>query len=219
MSDGEQALAAARVRVPDLIVSDVMMPGMDGLGLVRALRADEPTRAVPVLLLSARAGEESTIEGLESGADEYLVKPFSANELVARVRALLAVSRLRQEALSSERSHAEEAERLLRESQKATRSREETLAVVSHDLRSPLTVIAAAAELLERKLVEPDARKQTDRIKRAARGLTASSAICWTWRASMPGRSRSRRRPTRRRTWSGRSSMSSSRRPPRRGSA
>ena len=66
-----------------------MMPSLDGFGLLRALRADPRPRAIPVILLSARAGEEARVEGLEAGADDYLVKPFSARELVARVAARL----------------------------------------------------------------------------------------------------------------------------------
>jgi PAS domain S-box-containing protein len=95
VSDGHGALAAARADRPDLIVSDVMMPGMDGLELVAALRADPRTASVPVMLLSARAGEEAAIEGLTAGADDYLVKPFSADELRARVRATIDLSKLR----------------------------------------------------------------------------------------------------------------------------
>lgn len=78
VADGEAALAAVRRSLPDLVLSDVMMPRLDGIGLLRALRADERTRTVPVILLSARAGEEARVEGLEMGADDYLVKPFSA---------------------------------------------------------------------------------------------------------------------------------------------
>src|SRR5690606_29309802 len=85
--DGQAALESVRARPPDLVVSDVMMPRLDGLELVSRLRADPRTASVPVLLLSARAGEEASIEGLEAGADDYLVKPFSAAELLARVRA------------------------------------------------------------------------------------------------------------------------------------
>ncbi|XUM02055.1 SpoIIE family protein phosphatase [Streptomyces venezuelae ATCC 10712] len=94
-SDGLAALAAVRSRTPDLVVSDVMMPGLDGLGLVGALRADPRTAAVPVLLLSARAGQEASVEGLRSGADDYLVKPFAAGELLARVHAHVELGRLR----------------------------------------------------------------------------------------------------------------------------
>ncbi|WP_420715233.1 ATP-binding protein [Corallococcus sp. BB11-1] len=168
---GLQALAAARANPPDLILSDVMMPGMNGMELIQALRQDERTRTIPLVLLSARAGEEATIEGLRSGADEYLVKPFSSNELLARVNAQLTVSRLRQEALRAERMHAQETARLLEASRRATRAREETLAVVSHDLRSPLTAIGTSAELLQRALGnderETRLRKHTDAIRRS----------------------------------------------------
>ena len=95
VADGQQALDAIRVDVPDLVVSDVMMPRLDGLALVSTLRADPRMAAVPVLLLSARAGQEASIEGLQAGADDYLVKPFAAAELLARVRANIELARLR----------------------------------------------------------------------------------------------------------------------------
>ncbi len=95
VADGLTALDTVRTNAPDLVISDVMMPGLDGLALVAALRADPRTADVPVLLLSARAGQEAAIEGLEAGADDYLVKPFSAAELLARVRANVELARLR----------------------------------------------------------------------------------------------------------------------------
>ncbi|MEV6301881.1 SpoIIE family protein phosphatase [Actinoplanes sp. NPDC051861] len=93
--DGQEALERVRGNAYDLVVSDVMMPRLDGLQLLAALRADSRTAGIPVLLLSARAGEEASIEGLEAGADDYLVKPFSAAELLARVRANVELARLR----------------------------------------------------------------------------------------------------------------------------
>ncbi|WP_446037983.1 SpoIIE family protein phosphatase [Streptomyces sp. SID1121] len=93
--DGRQALEAIRAETPDLVVSDVMMPRLDGLALVEALRGDSRTASVPVLLLSARAGQEASIEGLQAGADDYLVKPFAAAELLARARAAIRLARLR----------------------------------------------------------------------------------------------------------------------------
>ena len=95
VTDGQAALEAARADPPDIIISDVMMPRLGGLQLVAALRADLRTAEVPVLLLSARAGQEAAIEGLEAGADDYLVKPFPAAELLARVRANVELARLR----------------------------------------------------------------------------------------------------------------------------
>jgi signal transduction histidine kinase/DNA-binding response OmpR family regulator len=98
VADGAEALAAVRENAPALVLTDVMMPNLDGFGLLRELRADARTREVPVIMLSARAGEESRVEGLEAGADDYLVKPFSARELIARVATHLQISRLRAEA-------------------------------------------------------------------------------------------------------------------------
>ena len=99
VSDGIAALAAARARMPDLVLTDVMMPRLDGFGLLRALRGDPRTSGLPVIMLSARAGEESRIEGIENGADDYLVKPFSARELLARVTAHLQMARMRRDSI------------------------------------------------------------------------------------------------------------------------
>ncbi len=95
VEDGLEALRAVRADAPDLVISDVMMPGLDGLGFVTALRSDPRTASIPVVLLSARAGEEASIQGLQAGADDYLVKPFAAAELLARVRANVELARLR----------------------------------------------------------------------------------------------------------------------------
>ena len=105
--DGQVAFARARQRRPDLVLADVMMPRMDGFGLLRALREDKDLGDVPVILLSARAGEESRIEGLETGADDYLVKPFSARELMARVGSQLAMAKVRREAAEVKGRNAE----------------------------------------------------------------------------------------------------------------
>lgn len=93
--DGEAALAAALEYPPDLVLSDIRMPRLDGFGLLRALRAEPRTHAIPVILLSTRAGEEAQLEGLEAGADDYLAKPFSAKELRARIRNLVTMKRTR----------------------------------------------------------------------------------------------------------------------------
>ncbi|WP_326824716.1 SpoIIE family protein phosphatase [Streptosporangium sp. NBC_01756] len=95
VADGAAALDAAREQTPDLVIADVMMPGMDGLELVRRLRADPGTRSVSIMLLSARAGQEESLTGLTAGADEYLVKPFSARELLTRVRGVLRLAAAR----------------------------------------------------------------------------------------------------------------------------
>jgi two-component system, sensor histidine kinase and response regulator len=114
-----------------------MMPRLDGLALIQALRADSATRTIPLILLSARAGEESRIEGLEAGADDYLVKPFSARELEARVRSVLAVARIRRET----------AEELVRTNELLR----EFSHVVAHDLQAPLRNIGLFTQLLNAK--------------------------------------------------------------------
>ena len=96
-SDGQAALERAQQERPDLILTDVMMPQMDGFELLRALREDKNLQSTPVILLSARAGEESRLEGLDAGADDFLEKPFSARELLARVASNLAMAKLRQD--------------------------------------------------------------------------------------------------------------------------
>jgi signal transduction histidine kinase/DNA-binding response OmpR family regulator len=103
VADGEAALTALRSRRPDILLTDVMMPRLDGFGLLRAVRADVALRDVPVIMLSARAGDDSKVEGLDAGADDYLTKPFSARELLARVAANIAMARLRRDAAEAVR--------------------------------------------------------------------------------------------------------------------
>jgi PAS domain S-box-containing protein len=109
-ADGLTALAKLRQQPADLVLSDIMMPGPDGFELLRAIRSDPATRTTPVILLTAQAGEESTVEGLEQGADDYLTKPFNARELTARVAATLALARLRKESLEREQLSKSEAQ-------------------------------------------------------------------------------------------------------------
>ena len=110
VADGYQALEATRVSRPALVLADVMMPRLDGFGLLRAIRDDPTLASTPVILVSARAGEESRVEGLQAGADDYLVKPFTARELMARVETHLKLANLRRESTEREvriRSEAE----------------------------------------------------------------------------------------------------------------
>jgi signal transduction histidine kinase len=105
--NGQQALAQALADPPDLILSDMMMPELDGVGLLRALRSEPQTRAIPFVLLSARAGDEAVVSGLETGADDYLVKPFSARELLTRVKTHLEMARIRRSAAEAAATLAE----------------------------------------------------------------------------------------------------------------
>ena len=110
VSNGAEALDAIRRQMPDLVLSDVMMPVMDGMALLSSIREDPIMASMPVILLSARAGEEAQVEGLDTGADDYLIKPFSARELIARVSAALKIAQLR---ATSETLIREERTRLL----------------------------------------------------------------------------------------------------------
>jgi PAS domain S-box-containing protein len=98
VADGEAALTAIRAARPDLLVTDVMMPRLGGFELLRAVREDAELRHLPIIMLSARAGEEAKVEGFDAGVDDYLVKPFSSRELLARVAANIAMARVRREA-------------------------------------------------------------------------------------------------------------------------
>ena len=89
VSDGGRALTVARETPPDLVILDLMLPSLNGLDVCKALRADNRTAALPIIMLTARGEESERILGLDSGADDYVVKPFNPNELMARVRALL----------------------------------------------------------------------------------------------------------------------------------
>jgi PAS domain S-box-containing protein len=113
VGDGLAALQTVETSPPDIIVADVMMPGLDGFGLLTRLRADDRSRPIPVILLSARAGEDARIEGLEAGANEYLAKPFSARELLACIASQLQLARLRAESGLALRFRSEQHETLL----------------------------------------------------------------------------------------------------------
>jgi PAS domain S-box-containing protein len=121
VADGAAALEAIRRAPPDLVLSDVMMPVVDGFELLRTVRNDPALRLLPVILLSARAGEEATNEGLAAGADDYIVKPFSARELLVRVASKLAVVKVAREAREIEESAREELSRLLAKAEASER--------------------------------------------------------------------------------------------------
>jgi PAS domain S-box-containing protein len=121
-ADGLQALEVTRKLRPVLVLADVMMPHLDGFGLLRAIREDSSLASTPVILVSARAGEESRVEGLEADADDYLIKPFAARELLARVAAHVKMANLRRENAEREERIRSEAE-LEREKLRASEER------------------------------------------------------------------------------------------------
>ncbi|WP_370074176.1 ATP-binding protein [Nocardioides sp.] len=167
-ADGVEALEVLARGDVDLVVSDVMMPRLDGEGLVAAIRESPDRPDVPVILLSARAGSEAAISGLGRGADDYVAKPFSREELVARVRAHLELSSLRRE-------------------RQRRRDRETMLAGVSHDMQTPLATIANALELLT-SLGIPDLPPEiTGTMTRSVASLRGLVAEFLDWSALSTG--------------------------------
>jgi signal transduction histidine kinase len=165
VEDGQAALDVIQRSEPfDLVLTDVMMPRLGGFELLRALRSGARTRALPVVMLSARAGEEAGVEGLEAGADDYLIKPFSTRELLARVRTHLDMARIRREV-----TRRELIEQDLR---RAVRARDEFLTVVSHELRTPLTAMTLQTDGLVRAL-----RKATNEGEPAQRLLRKAERV------------------------------------------
>ena len=174
VADGESALEATRRKQFDLILSDVMMPKLDGFGLLKALRSDEKTRTIPVILLSARAGEESRVEGLGAGADDYLIKPFSARELMARVEAHLNLQRVRRESEEAVLQLMGREQKARASAEIANRVKDDFLAMLSHELRTPLNAIFGWTHLLKRgTLSEIDRARGIDVIHRNAEAQRA----------------------------------------------
>lgn len=136
-ANGSEALPIAQAQKPDLVLSDVMMPVMDGFQLLHALRENVETTTIPVILLSARAGEEASADGLTAGADDYLVKPFSARDLLTRVSTRIELSRMRLQNVRQAQAYSERLQQLAAASLfiNSIHPIEETLALITAKAR------------------------------------------------------------------------------------
>ncbi len=178
VADGQAALQAVHKERPDLIVSDVMMPILDGFELLKALRAEEETRTIPVVLLSARAGEESRVEGIQTGADDYLIKPFSARELLARVGGRLEIARLQRDRETQLRMSQAELEQRVQE-------RTQELFNASQELRE-LSARILRAQDEERRRIARELHDGAGQLL-AALGMEASNLASESDRLSSHG--------------------------------
>ena len=151
--NGMQALKKVAQIRPDLVLTDVMMPEMDGLALLSALRRNPVTQAIPVIMLSARAGEEARIEGIDAGVDDYLSKPFSARELVARVESQLKLANLRKDAIAQEVALNREINKVKQFAWEALEHIPEVFYTFDEDFR--FTYMNAAGAELEVRLGKP----------------------------------------------------------------
>ena len=151
--NGEDAYEKLLAVKPDLLLTDVMMPVLDGFGLLKKIRGNPATRTTPVIFLSARAGEEAKVEGLEAGADDYLIKPFSAKELIARVDANLKINearRLAEHFLEKEvKKRTKELNKLNINLQQSNEDLRQFAHVASHDLKEPVRKVKVYAGRLE----------------------------------------------------------------------
>ncbi|RFM33281.1 ATP-binding protein [Chitinophaga silvisoli] len=178
-ANGKLALERIRQQVPELVISDVMMPEMDGVALLNHLKNDPQTSAIPIILLSARAGEEAKIAGYDVGADDYLVKPFSAKELLARVRVQIRITRLHRHAVEILQQSAQELEQKVDERTaellRKNNELEQFAYIASHDLQEPLRKIRTFSELLQKSMqgTGTQANHYFEKIQSSAARMTA----------------------------------------------
>ncbi|MCW3011498.1 MAG: signal transduction histidine kinase [Solirubrobacterales bacterium] len=191
--DGAEALESALADPPDLVLTDVMMPRLDGFGLLRALRAAPGTRDVPIVVLSARAGVASSVEGLEAGADDYLVKPFAPRELIARIRVHLDLARSRAE--TAQALTVADDERRAREATARFRTLAETTSdlVAFSDVRGRTTYMNPAGRRLLGIAPEEDLSRMPwedvlapEAVDRHLDEVLPAAVACGTWRGETP---------------------------------
>ncbi|MGE3317816.1 MAG: ATP-binding protein [Candidatus Berkiella sp.] len=158
-TNGKEAYDLAQSFKPNLILSDVMMPVMNGVELVQAIRHNEELKLVPIILLSARAGEEIKIEGLETGANDYVIKPFNATELLTRIKTNLTIQEMQLQ--------------IHQGIENVSKMKDQFISNMSHELRTPLNAIIGYSEMIVRGMVNNEAKKQTfiENILKAGRHL------------------------------------------------
>ncbi|OQP49730.1 hypothetical protein A4H97_27960 [Niastella yeongjuensis] len=153
--NGQEALEKIQQQQPALILSDIMMPILDGIGLLQEVKANKTTAHIPVILLTARAGEESKIVGWETGADDYLTKPFSSKELISRIASQIKTQQIRTEALmdiAEQKKYAKKLEEMNRELTKMNEELTSFAYVSSHDLQEPLRKI----QMFSKRILEKE---------------------------------------------------------------
>ncbi len=176
-ANGKEALDKIMVHPPELVISDIMMPEMDGIQLLQHIKLEPLTNSLPVILVSARAGEEAKIEGYDIGADDYLTKPFSAKELLARVRAQVRISRLHRHAIDILQHSAELLEKKVEERTaelvRKNSELEQFAYIASHDLQEPLRKIRTFSDLLQKSLQNgAPVNNYFDKIQSSAERMT-----------------------------------------------
>jgi signal transduction histidine kinase len=174
---GKQALEKISQQVPELVISDIMMPEMDGVELLNRIKQNPETSSLPVIFLSARAGEEAKIEGYAIGADDYLIKPFSSKELLARVKAQIRITRLHKDAVDILQHSSDELEKKVKERtaelQRKNNELEQFAYIASHDLQEPLRKIRTFSELLQKSLEQGGpVNNYFDKIQSSAERMT-----------------------------------------------
>jgi signal transduction histidine kinase/DNA-binding response OmpR family regulator len=152
--DAEAALEMARANSPDLVLSDIMLPGKDGIELVRAIRCDGALHRIPIVLLTARAGHDAAVEGLDAGADDYVIKPFDSAELLARVQVHFELSRLREYAISQAEDRSANLEKALSSNRQIGTAIGILMALHKTTADTAFTLLRTASQHTHRKLYD-----------------------------------------------------------------